>query len=338
MKTSACRARPRFLPRPFLFALLACFVAASLLSGCATPQLDRLQQSERQGLPERAEVPAVPFFAQDEFYSGPAALAMTLAWSGLSVTEDDLVPMIYTPGRNGALRTDILSGARRYGRLAVPVEDLDALLTEIAAGNPVLVQQNLGFGWFPKWHYAVAVGYDLRAETITLNSGTIERLVEPLATFERTWARGDYWALVVTPPNRLAASADQTTAIVAANSLQRTGHTEDAVFAYEAIVERWPNSQIGWLALGNAHYMLRDYAHAEVAYRHATNLGPGEPESWNNLAVAVARQGRQREALAHAQRAIDVSGPRETLFRQTMAEIQQIEPAPANFVVRAATR
>lgn len=198
MVLSACRARSNKL----FFALLSCLVLTSLLSGCATPQLDSLQRSERQGLPERAEVPAVPFFAQDDFYCGPAALAMTLAWSGLQVTDDHIAPLIYTPGREGTLQTDVITGARRYGRLAVPVRDLRSLLGEIAAGNPVLVLQNLALDWYPQWHYAVAIGYDLDASTLTLNSGTHEELVVPLATFERTWARGDYWALVITPPAR----------------------------------------------------------------------------------------------------------------------------------------
>jgi tetratricopeptide (TPR) repeat protein len=290
-----------------------------------------LQQSERQGLPERAEVPAVPFFAQDEFYCGPAALAMTLAWSGLQVSQTDVAPMIYTPGREGTLQSDVITGARRYGRLAVPVNDLQSLLSEVAAGTPVLVLQNLALEWMPQWHYAVAVGYDLDASTLTLNSGRHERLVVPLATFERTWARSDYWALVVTPPNRLPVSASEGAAIVAASGLERTGHAEDAVLAYEAIVQRWPNSHIGWMALGNARFAVREYGRAEAAYRRAGDLKPHEPESWNNLAVAVAKQGRQAEAISFANRAIEVNrqqgGPHAGLFRQTRAEILQMEQA-----------
>ena len=326
MKPSAARSHVwRAHSNRFLFALLACLVSASLLSGCATPQLDRLQQGERQGLPERAEVPAVPFYPQDEFYCGPAALAMALAWSGLTVTQNDISPMIYTPGRAGTLQNDVITGARRYGRLAVTVNDLSDVLGEIAAGNPVLVLQNLGLDWMPQWHYAVAVGYDLAARTITLNSGTNEHLKTRLATFERTWARGDYWALVVTPPTRLAASAGESAAINAAAGLDRTGHAEDALLAYETIVTRWSESHLGWLTLGNARFALRDYANAEGAYRHAGDLKPHEPESWNNLAVALARQGRHDEALAYANRAVLAGGPYSEQFRETRAEILQME-------------
>jgi tetratricopeptide (TPR) repeat protein len=288
-----------------------------------------LQQGERQGLPERAEVPAVPFFPQDEFYCGPAALAMTLAWSGLRVSQNDVAPMIYTPGREGTLQSDVITGARRYGRLAVPVNDLQSLLGEIAAGAPVLVLQNLALDWFPQWHYAVAVGYDLDAATLTLNSGTHEHLVVPLATFERTWARGDYWALVVTPPNRLPASAGEAAAITAAAGLERIGHAQDAVLAYEAIIRRWPDSHIGWMALGNARFAVRDYSRAEAAYRRASDLKPHEPQSLNNLAVAVAKQGRRAEAINLADRAIDANrrlgGTRAATYQRTRTEIQQME-------------
>ena len=45
---------------------------------------------------------------------------------------------VYTPARRGTLQNDILAGARREGRLAVAVTSLRGLMTEIAAGHPVL--------------------------------------------------------------------------------------------------------------------------------------------------------------------------------------------------------
>ena len=132
------------------------------LAGCATPESHRLLDAAG-GLPPRAEVAGVPFFPQEEAYCGPAALATVLSWSGLPVTQDEVAAQVYTPGREGTLRTDVAAAARRHGRLAVPVTRLADLVAELAAGHPVLVFQNLGLGWFPVWHYAVAVGYDLEA-------------------------------------------------------------------------------------------------------------------------------------------------------------------------------
>ena len=128
------------------------------LAGCATPETDRLLEAPT-ALPPRAEVSGVPFFSQEKYYCGPAALAMVLSWSGPPGTQEEIAAQVYTPGRAGTLQSDMVAGARRHGRLAVPVTRLSDLTAELVAGHPVVVFQNLGFGWFPVWHYAVAIGY-----------------------------------------------------------------------------------------------------------------------------------------------------------------------------------
>ena len=313
------RSAPAITRASFVFVLLALLVSA-----CATPQLERLQ-SDRQGLPERAEVPAVPFFAQEDLYCGPAALATTLAWSGLPVTQQELVPVVYTPGRDGTLQSDIVAGARSYGRLAIPLQELRDLLAELAAGNPVLVFQNLGLSWIPQWHYAVAVGYDLRDSTIILNSGANERMAVPLATFERTWSRAQHWALVVTPPARLPATAREAPATEAAAGIERARRRPEAAQAYGAIVARWPQAYIAWMGLGNTSYTLKEFATAETAYRHAGQIRPDAPEPWNNLAYAVAQQGRTYEAIEFAERAVAKAGDKAEQFRDTVVEIRQMD-------------
>jgi hypothetical protein len=47
------------------------------VAGCATPDVEGLR-ADTGGLPQRAEVAGVPFFAQQELYCGPAALATVL--------------------------------------------------------------------------------------------------------------------------------------------------------------------------------------------------------------------------------------------------------------------
>ena len=133
---------------------------------------------------------------------------MALAWSGLPVMPDDLVAEVYTPGREGTFAPDIVSAARRNGRVAIETNELDDLLRELAAGHPAIVFQNLRLSVFPQWHFAVAIGYDLNARQIILRSGTNRRLLMPLDAFENTWRRADYWALVVLPPDAAPAAAD----------------------------------------------------------------------------------------------------------------------------------
>ena len=74
----------------------------SLLNGCAS-----FRQMEMPPLPENLpashELTAVPFFAQEEYQCGPAALATAISWSGLPVRPEDLVEQAYTPSRQGSL-------------------------------------------------------------------------------------------------------------------------------------------------------------------------------------------------------------------------------------------
>src|SRR5690606_29566356 len=92
------------------------FVCAWLLSGCASlfPQTAELREGLPEGLPERVELKSVPFFPQDEYQCGPAALATSLAATGVKVTPTELVPQVYLPERKGSLQVEMLAAARRH--------------------------------------------------------------------------------------------------------------------------------------------------------------------------------------------------------------------------------
>src|SRR3569623_834586 len=138
----------------------------------------------------------------------PAALATVLAWSGSAVTSESLVNEVYVPARKGSLQPELLAAARRLARAPYVLRsDVADVLREVAAGHPVLVLQNLGLSWAPRWHYAVVVGFDLARERVVLRSGTEKRHEVSLALFERTWRRAHAWAVVVPPPAELPATA-----------------------------------------------------------------------------------------------------------------------------------
>ena len=297
-------------------ALLLLLAAA----GCAAPQTARVVESPG-GLPRQAEVEGVPFFPQQAYYCGPAALAMALAWSGLEETPESLAPQVYTPGREGTLAPDIVAAARRKGRLAVELRELDGLLAEVAAGNPVLVFQNLALDWWPQWHFAVVVGYDLDRRTLILHSGTTERLETALDAFERTWARSGYWALLTLPPDRLPAAIDRGPVLVAAAGLEQAGQYEAAAMVYQSVVRRWPEESAAWIGQGNAWFALQRFADAEDAFRAAIALRPGAPAAWNNLAYALSRQGRRDEAMAAARQAVALAGSEDAVYRDTLEEV-----------------
>ncbi len=290
------------------------------LAACAATQTEQLLEQPGD-LPPQAEIAEVPFFPQERYHCGPAALAMVLAWSGLPVTAEDLVSQVYTPGREGTLRSDILSGSRRNGRLAVEVRQLEALLAEIAAGHPVLVFQNLGLDVLPQWHFAVAIGYDLRGPTLILHSGTEARRSVALATFERTWQRGDFWALAVLAPDQIPVSAGQREVVGAAAGLERAGQLSEAETAYTTALARWPESHDALMGLGNTRFARRNAVGAEVAYRRAIELRPESAAAWNNLAYALKALGRQSEAISAVQRAVALGDPQSTRYRDSLEDI-----------------
>lgn len=274
-------------------------------------------------LAPKVELDAVPFFPQAERDDcGPAALAMMFGWTGLDVSPADLAPKVYTPGREGTLQADIVQAIRREGRLGIEVDNIKDLLTELDAGNPVLVLQNLGVTSWPIWHYAVAMGYDLENRTLFLHSGKQERFPLSFSAFERTWDDPAHWGLTVTRADHLPASANPVDILTAASGLEQVGQREAAALAYGALLQRWPDNLPALMGWGNARYASGDYRAAAQAFRHAVMLHPDAAEAWNNLAYSLLQQNRLEEALGAAKEAVNLGGPHRPAAKATLLEIE----------------
>jgi len=310
--------RPYAAPVPAGVLLGAAFLG---LTGCATPQVAALLARPAPALLAHVELTSVPFYPQEEYQCGPAALAMVLTHAGSATTPEALVPQVYLPGREGSLQTEMLAAARRHGLVAYRLEPrLEDVLREASAGTPVIVLQNLALGFAPLWHYAVVVGYDLPREEIILRSGTTSRAVMTLSTFERTWARSDHWAMLALAPERLPATADEDHYVVSVAALERVAPAA-ARRAYTTAIERWPGNLAARIGQGNAAYEMRDLPGAEAAYREATRRHPQAADAWNNLAQALLELRQRHEALAAAQRAVDIGGPRLAQYQATLRAI-----------------
>lgn len=295
--------------------------AVLLLAGCATPQVASLLERPPETLPPRAELSTVPFHPQEEYQCGPAALATTLTHAGVATTPDALVPQVYLPARGGSLQAEMLAAARRHGLVAYQLAPrLRDVLSEIADGTPIIVLQNLAFGFAPRWHYAVAIGYDLPREEIILRSGTTRRLVMTLSNFERTWSRGGYWAMTTLPPERLPATAAADRYVISVAALERVA-PDRARAAYASALTRWPDNRLARIGQGNAAYAMRDLIAAESAYREATRRHPDAADAWNNLAQTLLELSRHSEALAAAQQAVAIGGPRLAQYQETLQAV-----------------
>lgn len=313
---SAGGARPR--------AAALALAAALAAGGCAAPQTAALRApaAAAQALPRQASVAGVPFLAQDDYQCGPAALAMALGAIGRPRTPDSLTAEVYLPLRRGTLQAEMLALPRREGLLAVRMPaGLAPLLRTIADGHAVVVFQNLGLAMMPVWHYAVMIGYDLDTEQVFLHSGSRESMPMSMHTFERTWARGGFWAMVVTTPTRIPATAAQSEALRAAVSLERSDR-EAALAAYRALRARDPQDRLTLFALANGELADGRPHDAAHTYRELLRLHPGFAAGWNNLAEALARIGDPVGAREAAQRAVSIGGPGSEAYRETAARLQ----------------
>lgn len=297
------------------------------LCGCTTPQTYGLLKDSPKQLPLQIELDKVKFYPQETHQCGPASLAMVFEAAGVKVTPQDLTDQVYLPGREGSLQVEMLATARRNGLLAYELAPkLDDLLAEVAAGSPVIVLQNLALSWCPLWHYAVVVGYDLQREEIILRSGLEQRQVLPLATFEYTWERAGYWAMLALPPGRMPRTATEAQYAGAAIALEKTGQAKGAESAYEAALKRWPRNLALRIGLGNAAYAMNDIKRAEKAYRQATLDYPDSAIAFNNLAQTLLDQKRYSEALVAANRAVSLGGPEQAAAKDTLRQIKMKMP------------
>ena len=282
--------------------------SAFALSGCAVfadpPQSVALAAVPPAGLPGAVELRQVPFFPQTPYHCGPAALATVLVHAGLPATPQALGDAVFLPTREGALQTEMLAAARRFGAVAVPLPpQLAMLLTEVAAGNPVVVLQNLGLAFVPRWHYAVVVGYDLAAREVVMRSGITERERMGFVLFERTWARGGHWAFTALPPGRLPVTAGEADVLQASIGFERVAPPAQALRAYDSVLARWPANEFAGLGQGNTRFASGDLVGAAAAFERVAQQH-GSAAAWHNLATTRARLGQRQAAQEAAQRAV----------------------------------
>ncbi len=297
----------------------------SVAAGCtAVPQSRELREQPPADLASSAAVEGVPFFPQQDYQCGPAALATALAFSGSDITDAQaLVSEVYLPARQGSLQPEMLAAARRHGRIAYRLAPrLDDVLREIDAGRPVVVLQNLGLDWLSQWHYAVAVAYDLQEEELILRSGTERRHRVSLAAFERTWRRGERWAFVLLRPGEVPATAEQTAYVEALAAFEQVNDGAAVTRAWQAGAKQWPRGRL--VHLGLANHLLGQARHREAAdvLQQLLEHHPEDPDVHNNLAHALLGAGALRRAHRHAERAVRLGGARRDQYRDTLARIE----------------
>jgi len=303
---------------PVFLAILVLVIG----TGCAGRNDVRLVD-DGQGV----ELSETPFFAQEKYQCGPAALAMLLGASGIDVHPEDLVSAAYLPGRRGSLQVEMAAAVRRMGRIPYPVRpDLSGLTSEIRSGRPVLVLQNLGLKRWPAYHYAVVIGVH-PPDRMVLRSGTRKRVEMTAARFNSTWQRAGSWGLIALFPGELPENPDPVTYLSAVAAFESAGNQAAAESAFQAALEVWPDHPAVRFALANTFLGNHKHAAAIQLYQSILAADPDHVAAANNLAEALAQSGHLEEArrVIHAAltTAKKINSPLVTHIAQTRREIEQ---------------
>lgn len=297
-------------------------LVAFLLGGCATStrQTDRLLKSRGELAPS-SRLSNLKLIKQKENHCGPATLAMVFEHTGKDVSLAEITSQSFTEKAQGTFQADMLSTARHQGMLTIPIHTMEALIKESTAGHAVIVFQNLGFSWWPQWHYAVVSGHDLSGPDIYLHTGDKKFAKTDMRFFERSWKLGGYWGLLILPPDQLSASGSELDHAQGGALLEQLGKYREAQMSYEKMLTRWPQSLSALIGLGNIAYAEAQYPQAMSALHKAVLHHPRSAVAWHNLAFAQWAAGKKSLAKSSSKNALNfVDNESKATYQNSLAE------------------
>ena len=212
-------------------------LAATLIVGCVTslagcagsvsPQIKRL--------PERVELSG-RFYKGVANQSGPQVLASMLSQQGIVITPGLLDKPLHLPGGEAQLQQNMQNLAREYGMMVYPLDsNLPALLTQVAAGYPVMVRFTEGSALWAEPRYAILSGYNRQKQTVLLRAGMDQRLLMSFGSFESAFKDAGGWAVLIQSPTQIPANVDQQRWLRAASDLAQAGQEQAATRARKAL-------------------------------------------------------------------------------------------------------
>lgn len=274
------------------FVLILVFVCAS----CATrtPVTDKLHRKA-----ESFRIENVPVIKQEENHCGPASLAMVMNHYGMNHTPQELARGLFHEKLKGSFFPEMKSRARSEGMIVIEVNDLKHVFEEVRAGHPVIVLQNNGFQFFPRWHFAVLSGMDFSGPDVIVTGEKND-----MRLFERSFVLGGRRSLVLLPPDKLSVTGSELEHIESAAILENTGKKQEALLAYQAILGKWNSSLLARIGLANVFYGLNEKIKARGQLEAASSHHPQSPLVWHNLAIIEGETGNKTKARESAKRAL----------------------------------
>ncbi len=140
----------------------------------------------------------VPFYPQENYQCGPAALAGVLNYWQAGVSPADIAAEVYSKSARGTLDIDMILYAQRKSVNATQYTgNLNDIRHNIDLGYPMIVLVDYGFWVYQQNHFMVVVGYNEKG--ILANSGTDQLRFIPFKGFLKSWEKTACWTMLVTP-------------------------------------------------------------------------------------------------------------------------------------------
>ncbi len=307
--------------------MIRVFLILVLLSGCVTQQ--PLQQNlETERLVENRSavyLTKTPFFPQQQFQCGPAALATLLVESGVDVSPGELISQVYIPEKQGSLQIEMLAAGRQYARVPYQLDPTEAaLFNELFAGRPVLILQNLGFETKPFWHYAVVVGYEPERDEMILRSGTEADKHMSMDKFLQTWRRAENWAFVLLTLDELPTNPDFDRYFQSVLNMEQVLKAEQMIELYEYTSRQFPQQTIAAFGLADAYSRSGHLSEAISLYKGILTANPEHVAAANNLAVTLQELSCLNEARQMAEKAVSLSLSNGQFVSESQDTLQDI--------------
>lgn len=164
---------------------------ALLLAACAAGP--RAEPAAKSALVEN-----VPFYPQERFQCGPAALASVLNHYGAGLTPAEIAGDVYCDAALGSLTLDLELFARKKGFDARSYSGgLADLRARIDAGRPLVVMVDHRFLSVRLNHFMTVVGYEPDAVLVHSGRERLKRIKND--DFLDVWENTRFWTLLVTP-------------------------------------------------------------------------------------------------------------------------------------------
>ena len=91
-----------------------------------------------------------------------------------------------------------------------------------------------------------------------------------------------------------------------AEGQHRSGDPMTAIENYKKSLAINPQQLDTWISIGNIQYYHQQFPEAEISYRRAARLDPGNARAHNNLASVLKEQQKLDQAILHFEKAFEL--------------------------------